>query len=161
MLNEPFESVTQVQGNPYCAHPAAREYDNFLGEQRQAICYDWSIRRWRWVVYQPLRTADYKVTPDVDKQLVEEPWDDGRVEVAAKGRVAHSANAAKRHAEARMKAIAYLMVHGPTNSRTLGEVVGFPYDTITDHLRQRAGSVYCRCRKGREVLWGVAGVHNV
>lgn len=98
-------------------------YNQLFGPPRQAIVYDWTIRRWCMVTLQPIATPrDCIVTSDPDKQMETEEWDceSGKQSVHA-AIEAIRRNKAERDEKLSVDIAAMIRQSGPLSARALSK----------------------------------------
>lgn len=162
-----LSSESMTHGNAYCGDEQAQEYDSFLGPQRTGVLYDWSIRRWRRVKIQPLRTAADRVAPtDLDAQLGEESQLLVDVEQQQQEFQQAGSAALRRKGQAtqwamRLKIVEHLTLYGPRHIMGLVHDLEIAYTQVEAHVKANRDSIYVPVgRTGKAVLWGLVGVHD-
>lgn len=138
-------------------------YDRFVGEPKERIYYDWSVRALRrMIVREPLTPRDALPPIDPDAQLQYDPSLRYRcfspVSTPANTHAAIAATRAKSadlHAELHERIAAYLQEHGPQRTIKLAAGIGYRHSLVRDHLSDNKGKLYMMARKGPRVYWSL------
>jgi hypothetical protein len=155
MNEHDFEDRGRSHGNAYTSD---LEYMNgMLGAPRWGKCYDWTLRRWVMIKFQPLAGHRDRVTPaDVDVQLQEEHlYEQSRTSMQAT--LADTRATKNRNAMALY--VAHMQEHGPQTVKTLKTLGSWKNrNSIITHLKEHEDT-YVRF-SGRAITddrWGIHG----
>ena len=142
-----IQSSTPTMGKPFTTDP---EYFEFLAAPRRAIIFDWGIRRYRWVVMQPLATRkDKPVAVDPDAAIADDPWVDPRPK------------AVETQAAYAQKVIAYLRRNGAKPAKEISPAIEEGYSQTCAHLAKHEGVFYRKVGfAGRTIIWGLMMDHK-
>lgn len=155
-----MKTFEQTTGNAYTTDP---DYNEFLGASKRVVRYDWTIRRWRWMVVSEPKTPQDRVraaNPDAAIRREKFPANKRNPSVEAANEVRIN-KAEEAHRILQLQIIAFLCDNGMTAVLQIAQKLEMEQFKVLNHLNRYLGAIYCnKAVDKRKNLWGVVGIHD-